>query len=50
MWSTTSLFTLATALGGTVLAFWPNVALLTVGVLVFAGCVVYLRRTLGTEA
>lgn len=44
------LFTLATALGGTVLAFWPNVVLLTVGVLVFAGCVVHLRRTLGTAA
>lgn len=44
------LFTLATALGGTVLAFWPNVVLLVIGAAVFGGCVLQMRRTLGTPA
>jgi membrane protease YdiL (CAAX protease family) len=45
-----ALFTVLTALGGTVLAFWPNVALLSAGLAVFAGCVVCLRRTLRAPA
>jgi membrane protease YdiL (CAAX protease family) len=44
------LFTLTTALGGTTLAFWPNVGMLVVGGLVFVGCVMQLRRALGTPA
>jgi hypothetical protein len=42
-----AIFTVATALGGTLLAFWPNVALLAAGLAVFAGCLIRLRRTLG---
>jgi membrane protease YdiL (CAAX protease family) len=45
-----ALFTLATALGGTVLAFWPNVALLVGSLAVFAACVVPLLRTLRAPA
>jgi len=41
-----TLFTLLTALGGTVSAVGPNLALLGVGVAVVVGCVVLLRRTL----
>jgi membrane protease YdiL (CAAX protease family) len=44
------LFTLATALGGTLLAFWPNVALLIAGLAIAGGCVVYLHRTLWAPA
>jgi membrane protease YdiL (CAAX protease family) len=40
------LFTLLTALGGTVSAFGPSLALLVAGVVVFVGCVVLLRRAL----
>lgn len=39
-------FTLLAALVGTVESFWPNAALLGVGVLVFAASVVWLRRAL----
>jgi membrane protease YdiL (CAAX protease family) len=45
-----ALFTLATALGGTVLAFWPNVALLAGSLAVFAACVTPLLRTLRAPA
>ena len=45
-----TLFTLLTALGGTVSAFAPNVALLVAGVVVFVGCVVLLRRTLAPRS
>ena len=31
-----ALFTVATALGGTVLAFWPNVVLVIAGLAIFA--------------
>lgn len=41
-----ALFTLATAVGGTVLAFWPNVALLVGSAVMFSGCLVQLRRGL----
>jgi membrane protease YdiL (CAAX protease family) len=44
------LFTLVTALGGTVLAFWPNVVLLVIGAAVFAGCLLQMRRMLGVPA
>jgi hypothetical protein len=44
------LFTVLTALGGTVLAFWPNVALLIACLAVFGGCVVCLRQTLKAPA
>ena len=44
------LFTLVTALGGTVLAFWPNVALVIIGMAVFGVCVLWLRRRLGAPA
>lgn len=40
------LFTLLTALGGTVSAFGPSLALLVAGVVVFVGCLVLLRRAL----
>jgi membrane protease YdiL (CAAX protease family) len=45
-----ALFTVTTALGGTVLAFWPNVVLLAAGSAIFAGCAVWLGRTLGPPA
>ena len=44
-----ALFTVTTAVGGTVLAVWPNVILLSVGVAVFAACVLRLRRTVGVS-
>ena len=44
------LFTLITALGGTVLAFWPNAVLFMAGVAGFCGCVIWLRRTLPAPA
>ena len=44
------LFTLATALGGTVLAFWPNAVLFGGGAAVFVACVLVLWRTLRVPA
>lgn len=44
------LFTLSTALGGTVLAFWPNLVLLVAGAAVFGACLVRLQRTLRSPA
>jgi membrane protease YdiL (CAAX protease family) len=41
------LFTLVTALGGTVLAFWPNVGLLIAGMAIFGTSAIVLRRRLG---
>jgi hypothetical protein len=40
------LFTLLAALGGTVSALGPNLALLAAGLAVFVGCIVFLWRTL----
>ncbi len=45
-----TLFTLLTALGGTVTAFGPNLALLGASVVVFVGCILLLRRTLPLES
>ncbi len=41
-----TLFTLLTALGGTVSAFLPNLVLLGAGVVIFVACIVLLRRAL----
>jgi membrane protease YdiL (CAAX protease family) len=41
-----TLFTLLTALGGTVSAFLPNLALLGGGAVIFVACIVLLRRAL----
>jgi membrane protease YdiL (CAAX protease family) len=45
-----ALFTLVTALGGTVLAVGPNAVLALAGAAVFAACVLGLRRSLGGPA
>jgi hypothetical protein len=45
-----TLFTLITALGGTVSTVGPNLALLGAGLVVFVGCVVVLRRTLASRS
>jgi membrane protease YdiL (CAAX protease family) len=43
-------FTLVTALGGSVLGFWPNAVLLVASGAVFGGCVLWLRQTLKAPA